>query len=374
MRASAPPSAIRCRALPYWRWCCRWWRARRCPRSTGCWRRTSCAGWAGAPGAYLWHEAALILVGLATGVNLVDAGLRERLMVIPLVLAVTWLLAGLSYAFVFKPARLKPLLTRRAGVPAPTLFEARINPQSKSELVALLTTAPPAGAGVRSVTMNLDHVVRLQENAAFRRAYDRAWAVTIDGAPVWLFSKLKGLQGRPLHRLGPDRGVDRGAAAGCASAVLRGQHRGDRPAADAAVALPGFAEDQIGYVSPPFGFDRDLDSPSACAPPFAARTAPIWCSASARRSRRSGSIGTAIGWATSTPARWDPARTSWSPRPVAPRALQAAGMEWAWRVAHDRRRLFQPSSSHSWAFIPAALRDLGARCRRSSGFRPGTGA
>lgn len=68
-------------------------------------------------GAYLWHYAALTFAGLILGVQgqVEGAGLRERLLAIPMAFGFTWLFAALSYSLVFKPAqRLKPLLEPRA--------------------------------------------------------------------------------------------------------------------------------------------------------------------------------------------------------------------------------------------------------------------
>jgi peptidoglycan/LPS O-acetylase OafA/YrhL len=64
-------------------------------------------------GAYLWHYAALAFAGLALGVTgqLELASLQDRLLAMPITFALTWVLAALSYALVFKPCQaLKPLL------------------------------------------------------------------------------------------------------------------------------------------------------------------------------------------------------------------------------------------------------------------------
>lgn len=69
-------------------------------------------------GAYLWHMAAITFVGLGLGVSgpLEAASMREQLIALPLVLALGWLMAEVSYRLIFMPAqRLKPwLLPRKA--------------------------------------------------------------------------------------------------------------------------------------------------------------------------------------------------------------------------------------------------------------------
>lgn len=69
-------------------------------------------------GAYLWHYAALTLAALLLGVQgqIEGAGLKERLLAIPIAVGLTWLFAAASYALAFKPAqRLKPMLEPGAG-------------------------------------------------------------------------------------------------------------------------------------------------------------------------------------------------------------------------------------------------------------------
>ncbi len=71
--------------------------------------------------AYLWHYVALGFAAAAVGWtgDLEAAPHRLQLLALPLVLALTWVVAELSFRFVYKPAqRLKPWLEPRPG-PAP---------------------------------------------------------------------------------------------------------------------------------------------------------------------------------------------------------------------------------------------------------------
>jgi exopolysaccharide biosynthesis WecB/TagA/CpsF family protein len=314
-------------------------------------------------GGYLWHYTALTGVGLALRVHgpLQNASLHERLIAAPLVLAATFLLAALSYEWVFKPAqRLKPLLEPRAARGARTLFGAHISPLSRAGLVRQMSGLAPSGGGAQLLaTMNLDHVVRLQNTPAFRAAYDRAWTVTIDGAPVWLYSRLKGF------RVGRCTGSD--LLADLVPALRPGLHRpffvvsSDRVGGLLMDLLKrqGFGDDQIGFASPPHGFDVDASlSQGLCDAirghgcthlifGLGAPKSEVWID---RHRHALGdlfacSVGSGPDFLVGAARR-------------APRALQAAGLEWAWRVAHERNRLFRRYFIDSWAFIPAMLHDL----------------
>ncbi|MHB8284584.1 MAG: acyltransferase family protein [Caulobacteraceae bacterium] len=68
--------------------------------------------------AYLWHYTALNLAGLAVGVvgALEAASHKLQLEALPMVLICTWILAELSYRFVYTPSqRLKPWLLPKRG-------------------------------------------------------------------------------------------------------------------------------------------------------------------------------------------------------------------------------------------------------------------
>src|SRR3954447_23395636 len=75
-----------------------------------------------------------------------------------------------------------------------TLFGVKFTPMSEQELLSTLSSdPPPSGFGVRRVfTANVDHIVNLQGNGKFMAAYLSSWAVTADGAPVYLYAKLIG--------------------------------------------------------------------------------------------------------------------------------------------------------------------------------------
>ena len=76
------------------------------------------------------------------------------------------------------------------------------------------------------VTSNVDHIVCLRRDAAFRAAYRSAWLITADGMPVYLFARLRGAAPqRTRPRLRPHRHADRPVRLRPAPAVLRLRQR-----------------------------------------------------------------------------------------------------------------------------------------------------
>lgn len=88
------------------------------------------------------------------------------------------------------------IISRHSSVQPRELFGIRFSTARSDEIVRDIVQFPvPAGAGLRAViTANLDHIVKLRRDRHFRAAYDAAWRVTIDGAPVQLYARLRGLE------------------------------------------------------------------------------------------------------------------------------------------------------------------------------------
>jgi N-acetylglucosaminyldiphosphoundecaprenol N-acetyl-beta-D-mannosaminyltransferase len=150
---------------------------------------------------------------------------------------------------------------------APAIFGVHISRLSRAELVELMRGLPSAGRGAQLLaTMNLDHVVRLQNDPAFRAAYEHAWHVTIDGTPVWLYSRLRGL------RVERCTGAD--LIAELVPALRPESHRPffvvstEETGALLTQLLvrQGFKQSAIGHASPAFGFEDDAElSEQLCA-------------------------------------------------------------------------------------------------------------
>ena len=68
----------------------------------------------------------------------------------------------------------------------------RITAPSRAGLLAELDRRLGAGEGFAVATLNLDHLVKLRADPAFRRAYGAQDLVTADGNPVVWLSRLAG--------------------------------------------------------------------------------------------------------------------------------------------------------------------------------------
>jgi exopolysaccharide biosynthesis WecB/TagA/CpsF family protein len=71
-----------------------------------------------------------------------------------------------------------------------------INVLSLPDAVSSIVSAAQSGDSFSVCTLNLDHVVKLQQRADFRAAYRRARFVTADGFPIVVLSRLLGMRVR----------------------------------------------------------------------------------------------------------------------------------------------------------------------------------
>jgi len=67
-----------------------------------------------------------------------------------------------------------------------------INVLSLPQAVSSIVSAAQHGDNFSVCTLNLDHVVKLQQQSDFRAAYRRARFVTADGFPIVVLSRLLG--------------------------------------------------------------------------------------------------------------------------------------------------------------------------------------
>ena len=240
------------------------------------------------------------------------------------------------------------------------LFGFPISTLDLPALIARLIAPAGVGGGMQLVvTMNLDHVVKLRRDSRFRQAYARAAIVTLDGAPVSAFAKLKGLDAPRCP------GSDLTAALAPRLDPLRHRPFFVLSSLETVAAVrqkllnQGFQPDQLGFQSPDPGFERDAAASHALAAAIKAHApthiffglgAPkseIWL---AERQDQFGdvhalAIGASLEFWAGTAKR-------------APKLMRRIGLEWAWRVAHDPVRLFRRYFISSWAFLPAMLEDL----------------
>lgn len=194
--------------------------------------------------------------------------------------------------------------------------------------------------GFTLATLNLDHVVKLRRDPAFRAAYARHDLVTADGNPIVWLSRLAGhrvalVPGsdlvRPVARIAARYDVPMalfGAteeALRAAAAVLEREHPGLRI---------------VACIAPPMGFDPlgpEADAAIArlqtagarlCLVALGAPKQEIFAAHAAAAMPETGfvSIGAGLDFLAGTQVR-------------APKIVRMLALEWLWRLLGDPRRL-----------------------------------
>ena len=217
------------------------------------------------------------------------------------------------------------------------------------------------GSGVKMlVTANLDHVVSLWRNKVFRCAYSTAWLATIDGAPVLAYARLRGarvpgrvtgadLLPRLMDRLTPDNHRPYFVISRDESRDFIIQHLVNR----------GFGRDQVCFVVPQFGFEKDHQVCQALASSIrehgtthlifgvGSPKTELWIDAhrEALGDLYAFGFGAALDFFAGTQRR-------------APRIFRRFGFEWLWRVACEPQRLSKRYFVDSWFFLLAIFDDL----------------
>lgn len=230
-----------------------------------------------------------------------------------------------------------------------------INIVTPDDAVACVRARLRARRGFNFATLNLDHLVKLRSNSVFRAAYARMNFVSADGAPIAALAR----QEAPMVRraTGADLLVPlcRMAARDQIPVALFGSTRNSlAAAADRLRALaPGLSVAHID--SPVFGFDplsREAEDYGAAIAASGARLCFVCLGApkqeifADRMAQAYGeigfiSVGAAVDFQSGAQIR-------------APRFAQAAGMEWAWRLASQPRRM-------AWRYLQCAALLAGLR-------------
>ena len=70
--------------------------------------------------------------------------------------------------------------------------DLKISALPLAETAKLICRQAGSGAAESVFTMNLDHVVKMRKDAAFREVYGRAGLITADGFPIVLACRLQG--------------------------------------------------------------------------------------------------------------------------------------------------------------------------------------
>lgn len=240
------------------------------------------------------------------------------------------------------------------------IFGLALSLSDRKELVEELLATPISRDGAKLVaTVNVDHVVTLRTNPRFRQAYDNAWRITVDGAPVYLYARASGV---PLR--------ERVTGADLFATLIErwevDRHRLFMLVASnevarrmtAILAARGFDERSLVIEVPPFGFEQDpaynealtkriraLD-PTHIVLGIGAPKSEIWA-----HEHRAGlgdafvlCVGAAVEFATGLKQR-------------SPMFMRRVGMEWFWRFGTEPRRLFHRYFVRSFGFVLAVLDD-----------------
>lgn len=246
------------------------------------------------------------------------------------------------------------------------LFDIAFTPGRAADLLRLAAAHPPTRPRL-IVTANLDHVVTLADNAAFREAYDAAVARTLDGMPLVWLARLRGAR-EVVRVTGHDLIAAAMAApwpAGqriflvCAIPAV-GDYFVER------LVAAGLERDAVAVTVPPFGFEEDEAYGEQLAGAIrrhgttllvlgvGAPRSEIWVTR--QGAALGGPVVLAVGEALNVAAGLVPR---------APLFMQRIGMEWFFRFLHAPRRLFGRYFLRSWRLLGIALRALRDRRRKA---------
>jgi exopolysaccharide biosynthesis WecB/TagA/CpsF family protein len=232
-----------------------------------------------------------------------------------------------------------------------------VNTPSCAALLAAIEARLADGRGFSVATLNLDHVVKLKRDPAFRRAYAAMTHVTADGRPIVWLSRLAG---RPLELAAGSDLVEPVAALAARRGVpvaFVGSTETALAAAEATLVRRYPDLRVTARIAPPMGFDPEGPAADAAIAAigaagarlcFVALGAPKQELFAARaQARLAGTgflaIGAGLDFVAGTQIR-------------APAAFRAVAAEWLWRLGSDPRRLARRYAL-CLAVLPGLARD-----------------
>jgi len=226
-------------------------------------------------------------------------------------------------------------------------------------MAALQSARTEADGVALVVTPNIDHIAKLRSSPELSGAYGRATIVVCDGWPVRSYARL--------------RGIDVQRVTGCdiAAFLMRAPSYGawqrlffvvDTSETEAGVrawaASKGIA-DRVEVAVPPFGFDRNRAGCRALAGKIRAHgTTLLMMGVGAPRSevfvdRMRAQLPACWAFCVGQAIKIEVGLVR-----RAPRAVQALGLEWLWRVGQEPGRLARRYAVSSIVFLVAVLEDL----------------
>lgn len=238
--------------------------------------------------------------------------------------------------------------------------EIRVTHADADSLLASVSGRLRDGQGFALATINLDHLVKLRRDHAFRTAYAAQDFVVADGNPIVWLSRMAG---QPVALAPGSDSVEPLVAAAARTGrplVLVGatQQALDAAAAHLAGRVPGLAIGPL--IAPPAGFDPDGNAaadilariaavgPCLCLIALGAPKQERFAARGRRLAPQAGfaSVGAGIDFLAGTQMR-------------APVWVRRLALEWVWRTATSPRRLI-PRYAACAAILPgqalAALR------------------
>ncbi len=218
------------------------------------------------------------------------------------------------------------------------VFGAPIDSADHDEVLSLVLERNPGQPFAYVVTPNVDHVVRLDERREqLERCYQEAWLSVCDSSVLVALARLLGtevplvtgsdLAAALFDRLEP---TDTVTVIGCEPKVIRAIK--DR-----------YGLEQVHHYNPPMGFIKDEREVQACVDFVIAHPARfvIFSVGSPQQEilanrilHAGGAVG--VGFCVGSALRF---LTGAEER--APKALRGSGLEWAYRLAQDPKRLWR---------------------------------
>jgi len=257
---------------------------------------------------------------------------------------------------------LASMRSRSVGASKLAVLGIKFSPLRRGELAQVIANESiPPGAGLRAVvTANVDHVVQIARRPEFSEAYERAWAATADGMPVYLYASLRGA---PVT----ERVTGCDLVADVIGSLRPDQHRCFFVVSSDIISTRlseylrarGFHPDALAACVPPFGFERDR----------------VFSTRLAARIREHGTTHLFMGVGAPKSETWTDAQRHRlgdcyvlsvgaaldyfvGVRTRAPVWMQKTGFEWLWRFLHEPVRLFPRYFIASWGFLVAVRDDL----------------
>lgn len=229
-----------------------------------------------------------------------------------------------------------------------------------AETILRLVTRHVDHAGVRLiVTCNLDHLQNLQNNREFQAAYDRAWLRTVDGRPLLVLANLvhhlrlphvtgADLFSRIIQHLKPE--AHRPFFVASSQATVDGLTR--------LMIDHGFAASELAFAIPSIGFEKEVYASNQLASAIREHRAThlfmgigspkseVWVRAHGDElgNLYAFGFGAGLNFAAGTQKR-------------APHWMRKAGLEWAYRIIVEPKRLLPRYARNAVSFMGVVWRE-----------------